>query len=209
MNELKFYTCKTCGNMITKVKDSGVPVVCCGAKMEEMVPGSVDASVEKHVPAFEIEGNKVYVVVGEVEHPMVEEHYIEWITIQTSAGIQTKHLLPSDKPAASFSITEQEELVAVYAYCNLHGLWKADHVITPVCDLEPVTVDTNENYLVCKCNKVNYFDILDTAKNANELQSLLSVFDVVKNTTHCSTGCGGCYNKVIAILSEVMSGKVQ
>lgn len=205
----RFFRCEHCGNIYAIVKDSGVPVMCCGQKMKEIVPGSVDAAVEKHLPVFSIDGGKVYVVVGEVEHPMSEEHSIEWISIQTKFGNQRKCLKPSDKPAACFSICDNDEVEAVYAYCNLHGLWVSEYKEQPVCDLKPVDTDTNENYIVCKCNKVSYFDILDAARDNANIESLLSVFDNVKNTTHCSTGCGGCYNKVITILSDIMNGKIK
>lgn len=205
----RFFRCEHCGNIYAVVKDSGVPVMCCGQKMKEIVPGSVDAAVEKHLPVFSIDGGKVYVVVGEVEHPMSEEHSIEWISIQTKFGNQRKCLEPGDKPAACFSICDNDEVEAVYAYCNLHGLWVSEYKEQPVCDLKPVDTDTNENYIVCKCNKVSYFDILDAARDNANIESLLSVFDNVKNTTHCSTGCGGCYNKVITILSDIMNGKIK
>lgn len=182
-------------------------MMCCGQKMEELVPGSVDASVEKHVPVFTIDGNKVYVVVGEVTHPMAEEHYIEWISIQTKFGNQRKALTPGTAPATCFSLCNGDEVEAVYAYCNLHGLWMAENKVEPVCDLTPVNTDTNENYTVCKCNNVRYFDILDAVNGSKSLDSLLSVFDSVKNTTKCSTGCGGCYNRVLTIISEVIDGK--
>ena len=122
---MKFYVCEHCGNIIEFVKESGVPVVCCGEKMKEIVPGSVDAAVEKHVPAVTVEGNKVKVVVGDVEHPMVEEHYIGWVAIETKEGVQRKTLKAGDRPAVEFALTEGDQLVAAYAWCNLHGLWKA------------------------------------------------------------------------------------
>lgn len=204
----RFFICEHCGNMIAMVKDKGVPVMCCGQKMTELIPGIVEASKEKHLPVFTIDNNKVYVMVGEVEHPMTDEHHIEWISIQTKAGNQRKTLSPSDSPVACFSICDGDEVEAVYAYCNLHGLWKSENVIEPVCDLKPLDTDTNENYTICKCNNVSYFEIMDAAKNAQNIDSLLSVFEKVKNTTHCSTGCGGCYNKVVAIISDVLSGKI-
>ncbi|MCR5830345.1 MAG: desulfoferrodoxin [Lachnospiraceae bacterium] len=123
--EQKFYRCEHCGNIIAMVKNSGVPVVCCGEKMKEIVPGTVDASLEKHVPKYEIKDNIVYVTVGAVEHPMGEDHLIEWISIQTSAGNQRKVLKAGGAPKACFAICEGEKVEAVYAYCNLHGLWKA------------------------------------------------------------------------------------
>lgn len=122
--EQKFYVCEHCGNIIAVVKESGVPVMCCGQKMKELVPGTTDAAVEKHVPVFEVNGNLVNVTVGEVEHPMLEEHYIEWISIQTKQGNQRKALKPTDEPKVSFALCEGDEVEAVYAYCNLHGLWK-------------------------------------------------------------------------------------
>lgn len=123
--EMKFYICEHCGNMIAMVRNKGVPVMCCGQKMTEIVPGTTDAAVEKHVPVFEVEDNIVHVKVGSVAHPMLDEHYIEWIAVQTTAGNQRKALKPGDAPEACFALCEGEEVEAVYAYCNLHSLWKA------------------------------------------------------------------------------------
>ena len=120
----KFYKCSVCGQIIAIVKETGVPVVCCGKPMNEIIAGSIDASVEKHVPVVKINKNEVFVSVGEVEHPMSTEHYIEWISIQTDKGNQRKVLTPTDKPQASFMLCDNEKLEIVYAYCNLHGLWK-------------------------------------------------------------------------------------
>lgn len=122
--ELKFYKCKHCGNIIAVVKASGAPISCCGEKMTEIVPGTADAAVEKHVPVVEIKDGKVIVTVGEVAHPMAPEHYIEWIAISTDQGNQRKILEPGDKPMACFALCDGEKLEAAYAYCNLHGLWK-------------------------------------------------------------------------------------
>ncbi len=126
MREQKFYICRHCGNIVAMVKSSGVPVVCCGEPMQELVSGTVDAAVEKHVPDYKVEGNKVSVVVGSVEHPMLAEHYIEWIWLQTKLGDQLVKLAPEQKPEACFTLCEGDEVEAVYAYCNLHGLWKAE-----------------------------------------------------------------------------------
>ena len=123
---MKFYVCKHCGNIIAYAKNKGVPVMCCGEKMSELVPGSVDAETEKHVPVISVEGNKVTVTVGEVEHPMAEEHFIEWIALETQEGNQRKELKPGSKPQAVFMLAETDKAVAAYAYCNLHGLWKAE-----------------------------------------------------------------------------------
>ena len=122
---MKFYLCKHCGNIIAHVYDSGVRVVCCGEEMQELVPGVVDASVEKHVPVFTVEGNLVTVKVGAAEHPMTEEHYIPWIALETKQGNQRKELKPGQKPEVQFALLPDDEVVQVYAYCNLHGLWKA------------------------------------------------------------------------------------
>lgn len=123
---MKFYVCAHCGNIITFVKDSGVPVMCCGEKMQEIVPGTVDAAVEKHLPVVSVEGSQVTVQVGSVEHPMLPEHFIEWIVLETSTGSQMKALTPGEKPQAVFALADGEKAVAAYAYCNLHGLWKAE-----------------------------------------------------------------------------------
>lgn len=123
---MKFYICKHCGNIIAFAEDKGVPVVCCGEKMSELVPGSVDAAQEKHVPVIEVNGNLVTVKVGEVEHPMLEEHHIAWIALETKEGNQRKPLPVDGKPQATFALTEGDEVVAAYEYCNLHGLWKAE-----------------------------------------------------------------------------------
>ena len=121
----KFYICEHCGNIIAKVKDAGVPVMCCGQKMKEIVPGTTDAAVEKHVPAYQVEGNLVKVQVGSVEHPMIPEHYIEWVYVKTERGGQRKALKPGEKPCVEFLVKDDKPL-AVYAYCNLHGLWKTE-----------------------------------------------------------------------------------
>ena len=120
---MKFYKCETCGNIITKLKDSKVPVACCGQSMTELVPGAVEGAFEKHIPAVTVDGSVVKVQIGEVEHPMVENHYIQFIALETTNGSQIKYLNPEEKPVAEFVLAEGEKAVAVYEYCNLHGLW--------------------------------------------------------------------------------------
>ncbi|MCR5268273.1 MAG: desulfoferrodoxin [Lachnospiraceae bacterium] len=122
---MKFYRCKHCGQIVAVVKKTGVPIICCGEAMEEIVPGTTDAAVEKHVPVYSVDGTKVTVTVGSVEHPMQPEHYIEWIALKTASGNQRKALKPGDKPEAVFAIVDGDAVEAVYAYCNLHSLWKA------------------------------------------------------------------------------------
>lgn len=123
--EMKFYICKHCGNIVAMVKSSGVPVVCCGEEMSELIPNTTDAAVEKHVPVLTKNGTKITVQVGSTAHPMLEEHHIEWIAIQTKDGNQRKALKPGDAPSVTFCVPENDKIEAVYAYCNLHGLWKA------------------------------------------------------------------------------------
>lgn len=125
--EQKFYICKHCGNIISFVKSSGAPVTCCGEKMNELVPNTTDAATEKHVPVITVDGNTVKVDIGSVAHPMVEEHYITWVYIQTEKGGQRKELSPNDEPSVTFALTEDDKLVSAYEYCNLHGLWKKDY----------------------------------------------------------------------------------
>ena len=120
---MKFYKCETCGNIITKLNDSGVPVVCCGKPMTELVPGATDGALEKHVPAVTVDGSKITVQVGEVEHPMMEEHFIQFIVLETEGGFQKKTLKPGDKPVAEFIVANGDKPKAAYEYCNLHGLW--------------------------------------------------------------------------------------
>lgn len=121
----KFYECKTCGNVVEMITVSGVPVVCCGEEMEPVIPNSSGAAEEKHLPVFEIEGNRVSVQVGEVMHPMTEEHHIEWIYMITKTGAQCRFLKPGMEPKTVF-LLENDEPKEIYAFCNLHGLWKID-----------------------------------------------------------------------------------
>ena len=126
MKEQKFYICEHCGNIVAKVQDAGVPLFCCGEKMKELVPGTVEASAEKHIPVVSVEGNLVKVDVGSVAHPMLEEHFIQWVYLQTNVGGQRKNLVPGAAPSVTFALSEGEVPVAAFEYCNLHGLWKAD-----------------------------------------------------------------------------------
>ena len=123
--EQKFYVCERCGKIVAMVKPSACPTMCCGQAMQEIVPNTTDAAQEKHVPVWTREGNLVKVQVGSVAHPMVAAHYIEWVSLQTKAGNQRKALAPEQAPEVTFALTEGDEVEAVYAYCNLHSLWKA------------------------------------------------------------------------------------
>lgn len=119
----KFFICEKCGNMIVYMIQKGPPVVCCGAEMSELVANTVDASVEKHLPDITVNGNELHVQVGSVLHPLEEGHHITFIYVATERGGQRKPLAIGDEPKASFCFIDDKP-VAVYAYCNLHGLWK-------------------------------------------------------------------------------------
>ena len=121
----KFFICEHCGNLIGMIHDAGVPMMCCGQKMTQLVPGTVEASVEKHLPVVTLNGDKVKVEIGSVAHPMAEEHSILWVYLQTDKGGQRKNLAVGEAPSVEFALCN-EKPVAVYAYCNLHGLWKTE-----------------------------------------------------------------------------------
>ena len=123
--ELRFYRCEICGQIVAVIKKTGAPLVCCGKPMQEIIPGTVEASLEKHISLVSVEGNRVNVQVGSIPHPMTAEHWIEWVVLQTAAGNQRRQLNPGDEPVVRFPIEEGDEVLAVYAYCNLHGLWKS------------------------------------------------------------------------------------
>lgn len=123
---MKFYICNHCKNIIGKIQDKGVPVVCCGEKMAELVPNTTEAATEKHIPVASAEGNLITVQIGSTLHPMTEDHLIQWVYLETEEGGQRKSLKAGDKPEVVFALSPSDKAKAVYAYCNLHGLWKAD-----------------------------------------------------------------------------------
>lgn len=120
---MKFYRCKHCGKIIAIVNERNVPTICCGEAMEELVPNTADGALEKHVPVYEVKGNVVHVKVGEVAHPMLDAHYIEWVAIQTDRGNQRKVLKPGQAPEVEFALLEGEKVLKVFEFCNLHGLY--------------------------------------------------------------------------------------
>ena len=121
---MKFYKCEICGKIVAMVKETPVDTMCCGQAMRELVPGTTDGAVEKHVPVYTVEGNTVKVKVGSAEHPMTDAHRIEWIAIETETGNQRKELKAGDKPEATFALVPRDKVKSVYEYCNIHGLWK-------------------------------------------------------------------------------------
>lgn len=120
----KLFKCMHCGNIVEKIDDKGVPIVCCGEKMTELVPNTTEGAFEKHIPVIEVSDSVVTVKVGEVEHPMMEAHHIAFIILETNMGTQRKFLDVAGKPEAKFVLAEGEKVVAAYEYCNLHGFWK-------------------------------------------------------------------------------------
>ena len=125
MKNVKFYICPHCGNIVEMVRDAGPKPFCCGQRMQELVPGSVDASHEKHVPDVKVHDSVVEVNVGSVNHPMEEVHWIEWVQLVSDKGSYRKWLNPGEAPNVKFLLNGEKPL-AVYAYCNLHGLWKKE-----------------------------------------------------------------------------------
>lgn len=121
----KFYICEKCGNIVEMINASGVNPHCCGQKMSVLEAGVVEASREKHIPEVEVLDGRVNVVVGSVLHPMAEEHSILWVYLETDKGGQRKNLSVGSDPVVSFALAD-EKPIAVYAYCNLHGLWKKE-----------------------------------------------------------------------------------
>lgn len=119
---VEFYRCELCGNMLALMKNGGGTLVCCGQDMKKLNANTTDAAQEKHVPAISKADGKIEVAVGSTLHPMLAEHYIEWIALVTEDKVEIKFLKPGEEPKAAFNAVESGE---IYEYCNLHGLWKA------------------------------------------------------------------------------------
>ena len=126
MREQKFFFCKHCGNLVGMIENAGVKLMCCGESMVELIPNTVDASKEKHVPQVLVSNDTVTVNIGSVPHPMISEHYIKWIYLETYSGGQRKCLKPEQEAATTFKLSAGDAAVRVFAYCNLHGLWSSD-----------------------------------------------------------------------------------
>ena len=125
MKNSKYYICNHCGLIVETIHESVITPSCCGTKMDELVPNTVEASGEKHIPAVTVKEDSVVVNVGSVDHPMQDIHYIEWVQLVTENGSQRKWLKPGQAPNVVFPLGDDKPL-AVYAYCNLHGLWKTE-----------------------------------------------------------------------------------
>lgn len=124
MTENRFFICEHCGNIVGMIHDAGVPIKCCGKEMKQLEP-SAEASREKHTPVVNVDGNTVRVTVGSDMHPMNNDHSITWVYMQTDRGGQRKCLKQSGEPVVSFALMD-EKPVAVYAYCNQHGMWRTE-----------------------------------------------------------------------------------
>ena len=123
---MRFLKCKKCGVIVGVIQEPVEGEPFCGGDLEELIPNTVDAAAEKHVPVIAADGQTVTVTIGSVDHPMIPEHYIQWIALETKQGMQRKTLSPGDAPSKSFALADGDAAVAAYAYCNLHGLWKAE-----------------------------------------------------------------------------------
>jgi len=121
----RFFICEHCGNLIGLIRDEGVPMVCCGDEMTELVPNTVEASMEKHLPEVSVSGGFIEVKIGSAPHPMETAHHIAFVYLETDRGGQRKCLKTGEEPRVLFNYVDDNP-VAVYAYCNLHGLWKTE-----------------------------------------------------------------------------------
>ena len=123
---VQFFQCTKCKKLIGVIQPSACPTVCCGTEMRALVPNTSDGAGEKHVLVITVSGSTVSVAVGSVAHPMQDDHWIQWVALETDRGMQRKALNPGDVPTAEFALLPGEKAVAVYEFCNKHGLWKAD-----------------------------------------------------------------------------------
>lgn len=123
MSSVEFYRCERCGNIVALINKGGGTLVCCDQEMTRLVANTTDASKEKHVPDISKEDGKIKVAVGSTLHPMLPEHYIQWIALAADGRLEFKYLKPGEEPIAEFSDAESG---MVYEYCNIHGLWKSD-----------------------------------------------------------------------------------
>ena len=124
---MKFKRCAICGQIVGMIKDTNVPMICCGEEMEEIVPKTKeDEFKEKHIPVYKLTRGKLLTNIGSIPHPMTKDHYIEWVALVTNKGNQRKCLKPGDAPLVTFELDDDEIVETIYAYCNIHSLWKID-----------------------------------------------------------------------------------
>ncbi|WP_444641412.1 desulfoferrodoxin family protein [Caproiciproducens sp. R1] len=123
MSKVVFYRCEICGNMVALIRSGGGTLTCCGQNMTKLEANTTDAATEKHVPFVTKEDGKIKVQIGSTIHPMLPEHHIEWIALESGDRLEIAYLKPGMDPKAEFNDAESG---TVYEYCNLHGLWKAE-----------------------------------------------------------------------------------
>lgn len=123
---MRFYQCDICGKVIAVITDTDIPTICCGQTMRELIPNTTDGAAEKHVPVYYSEGDTVTIHVGSAPHPSADNHYIGWIALRTDGGFQFRELHPGDLPTTVFTVDPADPVRAVYAFCNLHGLWLSE-----------------------------------------------------------------------------------
>jgi len=121
----RFFICEICGNLVGLISEEGAALNCCGEDMTELVPNTVEASAEKHLPAVNVAGDCINVQVGSVMHPMEDEHNITFAYVETEHGGQRKRFNVGAEPKTTFCFSDDKP-IAVYAYCNKHGLWKTE-----------------------------------------------------------------------------------
>ena len=125
---MKFYECKTCGNIMILLEDSGVIPVCCGSTMSELIPQAKDGNYEAHVPVIDIgEDNVATIRVGSRNHPMDKDHYIKWIILETNMGKYMRYLSPGNEPMTKIKLNRNEKVCRIYEFCNIHSLWVKEY----------------------------------------------------------------------------------
>lgn len=123
---MKFYYCPPCHETVVALSGASLPLSCSGIEMVELIPNTAEATREKHTPVVVLHDHTVTVTTGSNEHPMTDEHYIEWIALETEEGIQIKRLRPNMPPTAVFAMAEGDRYRAAYSFCNLHSLWQSE-----------------------------------------------------------------------------------
>ena len=124
---MRFYKCSICGKIVAVVNEGAGETICCNLPMEELTPKTEEGALdEKHIPVLVRENNKLTVFIGELPHPMDTNHHIEWIALCTNKGNQRKYINNQKEAKVTFNLDPDEKVLVVYAYCNIHGLWKRD-----------------------------------------------------------------------------------
>lgn len=124
---MKFYRCNTCGQIFSTIVDKNITPVCCNTQMEEIKARTNEEGLnEKHIPVYRYDKNNVIIEIGSTLHPMNDDHYIEWVVLVTNKGKQKRELKPGNSPRVIFNLDKDENIKEIYAYCNIHSLWKKE-----------------------------------------------------------------------------------